>query len=236
MTVRMIVVLIVCGIALFNCAPTEKALPARKTTMSDAELKNRLTSKRDPAILFIGNSYSFHLAKAFRQASSAYGKRVTIDEAVHSGWTLARHARHSETLKKIRERPWDAIIIQEHSLIPSYPQAKRDALMLEPLQRLVAEARAVGALPILFQTWGRRDGYRKLAGDDFYKMSQRLREGYRAAAKAEGGLFIIPVGDRWQDEMKTGRGLEFYQIDGSHPSSLGTQWISQVMADYFFKT
>lgn len=85
------------------------------------------------------------------------------------------------------------------------------------------EARRQGALPVLYQTWGRRDGDRRIPDDDFFRMNRRIREGYLLASRKCGNLPIVPVGEAWEREFRAGRGAALYQTDGSHPSPDGVR-------------
>jgi hypothetical protein len=99
----------------------------------------------------------------------------------------------------------------------------RRKVMDPALGFLVSEARAAGAVPLLYQTWGRRDGDPERPDDDFIEMNSRVRSGYRAASQNAGGLDIVPAGDAWEREFVAGRGKELFKEDGSHPSSYGNE-------------
>jgi lysophospholipase L1-like esterase len=90
----------------------------------------------------------------------------------------------------------------------------------------------MGARPMLYQTWGRRDGQPGLAGDDFYQMNARIREAYSRAADGVGGAEIIPVGNAWEDQFRKGNGRKLFIEDGSHPSDFG----NRVSAEVFFES
>ncbi|NJR42525.1 MAG: hypothetical protein HC767_07525 [Akkermansiaceae bacterium] len=133
-------------------APSNAATAKREVT-------ERAEKTRELKILFIGNSYSFGVPKAFSRLAKSQGKSVFVDQCTHNGWTLHRHASSPQTLKKIREQRWDIIVLQEQSTIPAKSRIERELLMHRPLRKLVSEIRSQGALPILYQTWGRRDHF-----------------------------------------------------------------------------
>ena len=107
--------------------------------------------------------------------------------------------------------------------------------MYQPLRQLAREARQVGAVPVLYQTWGRRDGDPKLRQDDFHAMNARLRAGYQAAAENAGGLAVVPVGDAWEREFSAGQGGELFMEDGSHPAPRGNELIAETFFEAFFR-
>jgi hypothetical protein len=191
----------------------------------------RLAKKRKPSVLFVGNSYSFVAPKAFRTYASNRGRELRVDQVTHGGWTLAQHATSEDTLKKIREGGWDVVVIQEQSRIPSLPAARRETMMSPALRKLVEESRKHGAVPVLYQTWGWRDGDKALPKDDFHAMTGRLRDGYQAAGKAEN-IAVVPVGDVWDREFSAGKSAKLFQKDGSHPSAYG----NEVTAKVFYET
>lgn len=213
-------------LALASCAappavPDPQALP------------RRIAATREPAVLFIGNSYSFGVPRAFAKLTASHGRRVRVAQATHSGWTLARHADCEETLDMIRTGRWDVIVLQEQSRIPSQPALRR-LRMFPNVRRLAAEARAHGALPVLYQTWAGRTGDPKRPGDDFQAMTRRLREGYRAAAAHADGLPIVPAGDLWEREVSASRGAPLFQPDGSHPTASGDALTARAFYQAFF--
>ena len=198
------------------------------------ELSRRVRATPELAVLFVGNSYSFGVPKAFSKLAAAHGKKVRVGHSTYGGWTLQRHAGNEPTLRKIREGRWDIVVIQEHSEIPAMAARKRAARMFSPLRLLAAEARRQGAIPVLYQTWGRRDGDRKVRHDDFRAMTRRLRVGYQAAAGIAGGLVVVPVGDAWEREVLAGRGSGLFMDDGSHPAALGNSLTAAVFFETFF--
>ena len=182
-----------------------------------------LSEKEEIAVFFIGNSYSFGVPKQFRKIAESRGRKVRVGHSTYGGWTLAKHVEHSLTSEKLRNGKWDVVVIQEQSLIPSRNEGMRRVAMDPAVSLLVSEARAAGAVPLLYQTWGRRDGDPDFPGDDFIHMNSRVRKGYRAASENAGGVAIVPAGDAWEREFMAGRGKDLYIEDGSHPSSYGNE-------------
>lgn len=199
-----------------------------------AAVAARLRQSREPAVLFVGNSYSFRMPEVFQREAAAKGRRVRVDQCTEGAWTLERHAASEETLRKIREGRWDVVVIQEQSRIPSLPAGARDAMMLPGLKLLAGVVREAGAVPVLFQTWGYRDGDPAVPGDDFRAMTARLREGCRAAAEAAGGLAVVPVGDVWERGVAQGQAARLFEADGSHPSAFGDEVAARVFQVRFF--
>lgn len=207
------------------CAP----LVHRNRSSGDArrEVHDRLRGKSGPAILFVGNSYSFGVPAALRQISAQHGKSIRTGHSTHSGWTLAQHAQHEPTLRKIRSGKWDIVVLQEYSLNPARFSLWRDHLMFPAVRSLAKEARDAGAIPVIYQTWGRRDS--------FARMNPRVREGCLAAAEAAGGLLVVPAGDYWEREISAGTGGDLFLPDGSHPTAAGNRLTASAFYDAFFR-
>ncbi|MGA0845764.1 MAG: DUF4886 domain-containing protein, partial [Luteolibacter sp.] len=156
------------------------------------------------------------------------GVSVIVEQVTHSGWSLAQHAKCDDTLRRIRNRHWDVVILQEQSRIPSQP-VKRTFRMLPAVRQLANLARAHGAEAVLYQTWGYRDGDSFRKNDDFIKMTARVRDGYHEAASHAGDLRVLPVGDAWENAMSNGDGWDLFQADGMHPSRRGNQLTAAVL-------
>lgn len=218
---------IIAGFCVTACVFPLSAKPTPQRHNAAAELAAKVAGRKELAVLFVGNSYSFGIPRSFEKDAKARGKSVRTGHATTGGWTLAQHAKSAATLRKIREGGWDIIVFQEQSQIPAMSVGRRAATMETPLRALVAEARATGAIPVLYQTWGRRDG-------DFMTMNAKLRVGYQSAAEACGGMVIVPVGDVWEKEVTAGRGAELYLPDGSHPTPHANQLIATEFCDAFF--
>ncbi len=217
----------ICGLLGATACTTQVALrPVVRD--SRGELTDRVDATPELAVLFVGNSYSFGVPKAFSQLAAAHGKKVRVGHSANSGWSLANHAQNLGTLRKIREGKWDIVVLQEHSEIPALPAGKRATTMFPPLRQLVTEVRRHGAIPVLYQTWGRRDGEKGIWRDDFHKMNSRLRDGYQAASRNAGGVVVVPAGDAWEREISAGRGGGLFMPDGSHPTAAGNALTAEV--------
>ena len=80
------------------------------------ELAARIRAKPELAVLFVGNSYSFGVPKAFSKVAAAQGRKIRTGHATYGGWTLKQHAGNPPTLRKIREGRWDIVVISKASV------------------------------------------------------------------------------------------------------------------------
>ncbi|NWK57283.1 hypothetical protein HW115_16800 [Verrucomicrobiaceae bacterium N1E253] len=188
-------------------------------------LVDRVKKAKPFRVLFVGNSYSFKIPKQFAKIAEAEGRNVEVSQVTKGGWTMKRHAKSEETLGRIGKGNWDVVVLQEQSQIPSFEEQQRKKLMDPAVKSLVKAIRDADAIPVLFLTWGRKDGDKANAkmfpSDSYQAMQQRLQHGYRQAAKAGGGVWVVPVGEVWSRVRKAGDDVGLYAKDGSHPAAAG---------------
>jgi hypothetical protein len=177
-------------------------------------------------ILFIGNSYTGNLRKPFDDFMAAVAPGSHLAYRTSGGWTLTRHLADPAVAEAIESHAWDSIVLQEQSRLPTFDtNSAMYRQHRESLRQLVARIRAVGAAPVLYQTWGRRDGDSGAPkrSPDFDAMQAHLTRAYADAAH-ETGATIIPVGEVWQAvrhaDIELGRNL--HANDGSHASEKGS--------------
>jgi hypothetical protein len=187
-------------------------------------------------VLFVGNSFTFRndLPGEVRNLLNSDGShtRVFIVRYTRPGGRLAQAARNTRLAHLIDEVHWDYVVLQEQSEIPSFPDRQREELMDGYARNLGRMIRASGATPVLFETWGYRNGDRRnVAGDDYGAMQQRLRHGYSEVAR-EINAKVAPVGDVWRRALVEEPNLALWARDGEHPSKLGTY----LAACVFYKT
>jgi hypothetical protein len=213
---------------LVNCG-----IMRESSTASLPAARQKLNSSPQPAILFVGNSFSQDVPPEFARIASENGNPVRTDKATTGGWTLAQHANCPDTLKKIRTGNWDVVVLQEQSQMPARSYWVRRIKMRPALAKLAAEARASGAVPLLMQTWGYRDGDDSHSNDDFHKMTARLRKGtHDEAVRAK--IPVASVGDTWQREVEQGRARDLFDPDGRHPSPIGNHTTARAVFEMLF--
>ncbi len=174
-------------------------------------------------ILFVGNSFlhghappvlHYNAARVADLNGSGYGgvpgvfKQLADDAGLHvdvaselvSGQTLRFHLDEKRAL--IASRPWDVVVLQEHSTLS--PQRPGDATaFIAAAGRLEATVHGVNpaARVYLLQTWARADQvYRtpggRWAGKTLEAMQGDLRAAYaQAMVRATCIAGVLPVGD-----------------------------------------
>ena len=165
-------------------------------------------------ILFIGNSYTYvnNLPSVFAEVATAQGLSVTVSSVTKGGWTLEKHASPADecgarVMTAFAENKYDYVILQEQSYRPI---VKFD-LFASAVHVLAEKARANGAQPILYATWGRAEGCPLLA-----ELSLTSAEMTDALAKAytrvgtENGIAVAHVGKAWY--AANGQALQTFTI------------------------
>ena len=183
------------------------------------------SQQRAPActrVLFIGNSYTTvnDLPGVFAGLARSGGHRVETKSAAVDGWTLANHADSPATATALTASSWDIVVLQEQSQIPAIEDF-RQTQMYPAARRLISSIRDRGARPLLYLTWGRRDGWPETGMPTYASMQSAIDDGYLAIA-ADQRVAIAPVGDAWATMVTRTPRMELWQDDGSHPSEAGT--------------
>lgn len=171
-------------------------------------------------VLFIGNSYTFFndLPEMFAELSRSGGYEVEVDMSAQGGWSLADHASSAITLNEIEQQEWNYIILQERtSLIVDNP----DDYMYPAIRILCEKIRAQDATPILFMTWGPRDGLPSTGCKNFDDTLARIYSNCMDIAH-ELDLMVAPVGIAWQKGIERDPQVNLWNSDGSHPSREGS--------------
>lgn len=172
-------------------------------------------------VLFIGNSYLFtnNLPALFEKLACSGGHKVITAMAASGGWTLADHFQSKDTIKLIQSQPWDVVVLQEQSEIPSI-EYDRVNWMYPAVRSLVNVISDHGSEPVLFLTWAHRDGLTDSGMKDYAQMQSQLNAGYEGIA-GQLHIRVVPAGKAWQAALKDNP-PDLWNADGSHPSRAGS--------------
>jgi len=175
------------------------------------------------SVLFLGNSYTAanDLPGLVEDFAAGADVTVTKDGYTIGGATTAQLAADEQVRQIIASKQWDFVVIQGQSY---EPMVQYDLFFAGAVE-LAGQARAVGALPVLFETWARGEG------SDFYEttlpggtpaeMQQILHDAYADVAENVGGL-LAPVGQGWEHSLKAAPDIALHSGDLSHPALTGS--------------
>src|SRR3954453_3770357 len=173
-------------------------------------------------VLFIGNSYTSvnDLPHVFTEVAESAGRSVSSSALDPGGATLAQHVAAPATAARLHDGTWNVVVLQEQSQLPS-SQSLVAEQMAPAVGRLVADIRAAGAQPVLFETWAHRDGWPEAMIATYAAMHRSISWSYEQIA-ATLGVKTAPAGDAWADVLSAPAHPELWQDDGSHPTPSGT--------------
>jgi len=187
-------------------------------------------------VLFVGNSYTYvnDLPGVFTALAASGGHHVATGMLATGGATLADHARDAETATTLTSTPWNAVVLQEQSEIPSLG-ALWQAQMYPAAAQLIGMIRNAGAEPLLFLTWAHREGWPEDGLPDYRSMQSAVDDGYLAVAR-EQNVATAPVGLAWSTLLDRTPQAGLWQGDGSHPTTEGTYLAACVFYATIFGT
>ena len=195
----------------------------REVSVDDAELN----------VLFIGNSYTMYNSSwnIFNNICWSEGNKVTVDNVTCGGYTLEQmndplNEYGAKVAEKLKNNKYDVVFLQEQSLRPAIGD---EALFYDAVRGLTQKIRANGAIPVLYETWGRKEGSADLTKYNLTNesMTQKLIAAYGAIAE-ELDLFVSHVGTAFYDLNVNNPELEIYDLDASHPSSFGSYLVALI--------
>lgn len=174
------------------------------------------------SILFIGNSFTYvnDLPGMFTQLARSGGYPVKTAMIAPGSFKLFQHAATESTMNTIANQKWDYVILQEQSQTPANENWRNNEMY--PAVRLFNQKiRQSGAVPILYLTWGRKNGCPEMGFNDYLSMQRELTVGYLSIAN-ELGIMVAPVGEAWKTSVELKPELELWGDDGIHPGLRGT--------------
>jgi hypothetical protein len=194
-------------------------------------------------VLFIGNSYTGanDLPNSFRQLALSLGDTVSVASVTPGGYTFQGHSVYTATLDAIASQPWDFVVLQEQSQIPSFPIEQVEQISFPFATQLVAAILANDSCtqPVFYMTWGRQNGDADNCDTwppvcTYEGMQALLRERYLQMA-FDNDAFAAPAGVAWKNLRDQYPMLNLYVGDGSHPSVAGTYVVANTMYATMFR-
>jgi len=164
-----------------------------------------------PAILFIGNSYTYmnDVPGLVQALAVAAGSPVAVETVANPDYALVDHWNGGSAARsEIAKGGWKYVVLQQG---PSSVEVNRDTLRLAT-KLFDADIRKIGGTTALFSAWPTVD--RRV---DF----PRAIESYRIAASDVNGVFL-PVASAWIEAWNRDSTVGLYASDGLHASAEGS--------------
>ena len=185
---------------------------------------------REVSVLFVGNSFTSAngLPSTFSGIAKSLGDRAVVDIYAPGGYTFEQHARDATLRRRIAQRAWDFVVLQEQSQRPAFAasQVAREVIPAAlTLDKTIRMAHA-NTKTVFFETWGRRDGDASNCPNlpeicTYEGMQHRLSETYQDLTLRTSAT-LAPVGQAWRDLRLSHPEVSLYAGDGVHPSPAGT--------------
>jgi hypothetical protein len=213
-------------------------------------------------VLFIGNSYTYVNdlpALIAGLAEAAGGRKIEAGQHLIGGCTLEQHVKDKKAIEKIREKRWDVVVLQDHSLQPILnPES-----MFQYARILHGEISKQGAKTVFYLTWARQhipqmqEGADPATSPDYARAMCQMAGAAKAtsietwceqhksglAGGVDGAYFgiaeelnavVAPVGMAWKEALATHPSLVLHQPDKSHPNATGSYLAACVFYATFF--
>lgn len=184
-------------------------------------------AQEPPKVLFVGNSYTEvnNLPDLVEKVAKSTGRSLSHTANTPGGCTFSQHCTN-QSMTLIQQGGWDFVVLQEQSQFPSFPQSQVESQCFPYAQILANAVHSVGARPMFYMTWGRRDGDQQNAQvfpvlGTYEGMDSMLYERYMDMA-VRNEASVCPVGRVWRHLRANRPDIELYQSDGSHPSMAGS--------------
>ncbi len=167
------------------------------------------TTAADVTLLFMGNSHTSvndvpGMVAAMVRAARP-GKVVHAEEA--PGWMfLEERATDAASLERLQSRRWSFVVLQAQK----YSSSGQFEYSIDGAVALAHMARTVGAVPILFPEWPRRD----------VAETQRIYDLHVSIARREPAC-VAPIGQAWDLALARYPGLVLHAPDGNHSAPAG---------------
>ena len=188
-----------------------------------------LQAQQNKKVLFVGNSYTSvnNLPKMVAEVALSMGDTVDASASTPGGCTFSQHCTNN-SMVMIRQGGWDAVVLQEQSQYPSFPDSQVEEEVFPYAKRLVDSiyANSPCAEPIFYMTWGHKFGDQYNAQffpplGTYKGMDSLLALRYTQMAE-DNDASLCPVGRVWHYLRDNYSDIELYQADNSHPTTAGS--------------
>lgn len=171
-----------------------------------------------PAVLFIGNSYTFvnDLPAAFDAVCKAGKTKMHVDSFTEGSCALVDFyelPQFAGGKKKLASGGFSYVVLQDQSLVPTL----RPDWTLTYTRKWKELADAAKVTPVYFMTWARCTP--GTLNPDM-AMQDKTTAVYCMAALRDG-VTLVPCGEVWREWHRLYPNVTLYEGDGSHPNELG---------------
>jgi len=181
-------------------------------------------------LLFVGNSLTYYNNMPWLVDSLAMsaGKKALVDMSAFGGYRLEQHRADSQTIYKINHGPWNYVVLQEQSQIPTITYWRWNS-MNPACWSLDTLIRNNGATTALYMTWGWKNGgqmeyygYYSIVFQDYFHMQDSVTAAYEWIAWDLTRDTLVPVGRAWARARTLDSLVDLWESDNNHPTMKGS--------------
>lgn len=203
-----------------------------------------LWAQQSKQVYFIGNSYTgtYNIPNLISQIATSAGDILTYTAHNPGGSTLQQHANNPTVINQITTKPWDYVVLQEQSQLPSFPPNQVDNQVVPyaaQLSNLVKDSNPCAQV-VFYMTWGRKYGDPQNCANGwtpvctYEGMDDQIRQTYTQLATANDAI-LSPVGVVWRYLINNYPGFDLYSNDESHPSMFGAMASAYTFYTVFYQ-
>ena len=194
--------------------------------------------------LFLGNSYVTvnNLPLLIKNVASSVGDTLIYNNNSPGGYTFNDHSGNQVSLDMMADPQWDYVIIQQQSVMGAAVCNEPSIIApnsfepnnIQSVQDLKLQIDQEGAIPMLYMTWGRKNGEPSLCAQfpkagyycTYQGMDSLLQHNYMQMGgpnlSFDEQLPVAAVAAVWRYVRTNHPEIELYDTDESHPSLAGS--------------
>ncbi len=195
---------------------------------------DRFDSRPERAILFIGNSRTYYhdMPYMVRKIADSAGAKEKYRVVVHApgGVRFEDHWNNPAVHKLLKQR-WHEVVLQGRS--NEQQNNTVNASFHTYGAKLIREAQAAGAVPVLYVTWRYADNFSLYKEIPALKtqLYDLMQSNSQQLAQATGAR-IVNVGKAWERLLSQRPTFPLYE-DGNHPTVYGSYLAALMLYKYF---
>jgi hypothetical protein len=176
-------------------------------------------------VLFIGDSTTSvnDIPKKFQRLAELGGHEIIVDSSTVDFTALAVHTRLPQTIRRLENKTWDIVILQENEAVLLNPE-DRHKYSYTAIETYMDQVEEMGGVILLYSSIGFRDGlidFEEFAYLDDYEKTQDAVDTAYIEIGNEFYLPIAPVGAVWRQVYDTDPVFDLWHPDGLHVSLEG---------------
>ena len=188
-------------------------------TLNAQQKLSTINSKKEIAILFIGNSltYTNNLPKLVKKEAKKNGVKVNTNMVAFPNYAIMDHWIDGKIQNLITSKKYDYVIIQQGP--SSQPEGRK--ILIEYGTKLYELCKKNNTKLSYFMVWPSLKYYHTFDG---------VIKTYTDAATINNAI-LIPVGKIWKDYFDKSNNFQYYGPDGFHPSMKGSKIAAKAIVE-----